>query len=93
MTALETARRRVELYEHWIAADREAFAAALEAAEQCEKAGLSETAAVHRETARLCEELVAVQRRILDYWQLQLDRCQGSALRRGEAKSPTQASA
>ncbi|MEN6495829.1 MAG: hypothetical protein ABFD16_16225 [Thermoguttaceae bacterium] len=93
MTALETARRRVALYQQWIAADREAFAAALEVAEQCEKAGLTEAATVHRETARLCEELVAVQQRILNHWELQLDRCQGIALRRGEAKSPTQASA
>jgi hypothetical protein len=86
VTALETARRYVALYQRWIAADLEALREAQEAAKQCEKAGLAEAAAVHRETARLCEDLVEIQRRILARWQVHFDRCQRIAERGGEAE-------
>jgi urocanate hydratase len=93
VTALETARSHVDRYTRWIATDQEALQAALAAAERCHKAGEAEAAAAHQETARLCEQLIEVQRRLLAHWQVQLDRCQRIALARGEANGRTQASA
>jgi hypothetical protein len=86
VTALETARRYVALYQRWIAADLETLQEAQAAAERCQKVGPAEAEAVHRETARLCKELVEVQRRILAHWQVQFDRCQRIAGRRDKVE-------
>jgi len=93
MTALETARSHVDRYTHWIATDQEALHAALAAAERCHEVGEAEAAAAHHETAGLCEQLIEVQRRLLDHWQIQLDRYQRIALARGGANRRAHASA